>query len=197
MLDFRPFGLRFVGTLSGATGPAQHMYVLPNGSTCPALAQGSPVKHAGGVVTSVGAAGDAPILGVATGFMWVNETTKAPQFSTWIPAGTSSGGFIEGTNRPIAFVIDDPHALFMIQANATVSQADVGRNFNVTADGGDPNTVTGQSRYALHVASRTSATTAALKVVGLAKLPGNAWDNPFPIVVVKLNRPLLTETSGY
>lgn len=193
--SFAPFGLRPAAAL-GTHGNEVRAYPLPNGATCPNLGKGSPVKISGGVVTSIGASGDGPILGVAAGFSWVDPTSRQPFLRSYIPAGTSSAGLIDGSDRPTAYVTDNTEALFIIQANASVTAGDLGLNFNVTAAGGDVDSVYGVSRYALQASSRTSAVGTAVKLVGLARIQDNAWGDPYPVVVVKMNGPTLQQVSA-
>lgn len=193
--SFAPFGLRAIAAL-GTHGNEVRAYPLPNGANCPDLGKGSPVKLSGGVITSAGASGDGPILGVAAGFAWVDPTTKRPVRQNYIPADTSSAGLLDGSDRPTAYVVDNPFALFLIQANASVSAGDLGLNFNVTAVGGDVDTVYGVSRYSLLASSRTSAVGTAVKLVGLANIPDNNWSDPYPVVVVKMNGPILQQVSA-
>lgn len=148
------------------------------------------------MVTSIGATGGGPILGVVAGAQWVDPTTKRPIRQNYIPAGTSSAGLLDGSDRPTAFVVDNPFALFMIQADASVTAGDLGLNFNVTASGGDVNTIYGVSRYALKASSRTSAVDTAVKIVGLANIVDNNWGDPYPVVVVKMNGPILQQVSA-
>lgn len=191
---FTPFGLKPIAAL-GSHGNEVRAYPLPNGAACPDLAAGSPVKMSGGVITSVGTGGG-PILGAAVGFAWVDPTSKRPFRQQYIPADTSSAGLTDGDDRPTAYVVDNPHALFLIQADATVTAGDLGLNFDVTAASGDVDTAYGVSRYALDASTRTSAVGTALKLVGLARLEGNAWGGAYPVVVVKLNGPILTQVSA-
>ncbi len=193
--SFAPFGLRAVAAL-GTHGNEVRAYPLPNGSACPDLGKGSPVKLSGGVITSAGASGDGPLLGVAAGFAWIDPTTKQPQLRNSIPADTSSAGLYDGSDRPTAYVVDNPFATFLIQANASVTAGDLGLNFNVTAAGGDVDSVYGVSRYALQASTRTSAINTAVKLVGLANIPDNNWGDPFPVLVVKLNGPILQQVSA-
>lgn len=192
MQEFRPFGLQFTGSLTGEHSNAVRAYAARNGANCPNLHRGAPVRLVAGHVTSVGASPVGAWLGVANGFAYVDS--NGPRFTSYLPAGTSSEGFIDGDNRPQVYVVDNPDATFWIQANASVSAGDVGLNFEVTTLG--ESNLYGQSRYALHAATRTTANTAPVKVVGLARVPGNAWDNPFPIVEVKINMPILTQLSA-
>ena len=192
--SYAPFGLRAVAAL-GTHGNEVRAYPLPNGANCPDLGKGSPVKLSGGVITSVGTGGG-PLLGVAAGFAWIDPTTKQPQLKNSIPADTSSAGLYESSDRPTAYVVDNPNALFIIQADASVTAGDLGLNFDVTASGGDVNSVYGTSQYTLDASTRTSAIGTALKLVGLANIPDNNWGDPFPIVVVKLNGPILQQVSA-
>ena len=191
--SFAPFGLRAVAAL-GTHGNEVRAYPLPNGANCPDLGKGSPVKLSGGVVTSAGT-GAGPLLGVANGFAWV-DAVNGPQLRNSIPADTSSAGLFDGSDRPTAYVIDNPFATFLVQADASVTAGDLGLNFDVTATGGDVNTVYGTSRYALDASTRTSAINSALKLVGLANIPDNNWSDPFPVLVVKLNGPILQQVSA-
>ncbi len=192
--SFAPFGLRAVAAL-GTHGNEVRSYPLPNGANCPDLGKGSPVKLSGGVITSAGAGGG-PLLGVANGFAWIDPTTKQPQLRNSIPADTSSAGLYDGSDRPTAYVIDNPFATFLIQADASVTAGDLGLNFDVTAASGDVNAVYGTSQYALDASTRTSAVGTALKLVGLANIPDNNWGDPYPVLVVKLNGPILQQVSA-
>ena len=192
--SYAPFGLRAIAAL-GTHGNEVRAYPLPNGANCPDLGKGSPVKLSGGVITSVGTGGG-PVLGVAAGFAWIDPTTKQPQLKNSIPADTSSAGLYDGSDRPTAYVVDNPFALFMIQADASVTAGDLGLNFDVTASGGDVNSVYGTSQYTLDASTRTSAVGTAVKLVGLANIPDNNWGDPYPIVVVKLNGPILQQVSA-
>lgn len=192
--SFAPFGLRAVAAF-GTHGNEVRAYPLPNGANCPDLGKGSPVKLSGGVIVSAGT-GSGPLLGVANGFVWVDPATKQPQLRNSIPADTSSAGFIDGSDRPTAYVIDNPFATFLIQADASVTAGDLGLNFDVTAASGDVNAVYGTSQYALDASTRTSAVGTALKLIGLANIPDNNWGDPFPVLVVKLNGPIMQQVSA-
>ncbi len=192
--SFAPFGLRAIAAL-GTHGNEVRAYPLPNGANCPDLGKGSPVKLSGGVIVSAGTGGG-PLLGAAVGFAWIDPTTKQPQLKNSIPADTSSAGLFDGSDRPTAYVVDNPFALFLMQADASVTAGDLGLNFDVTASGGDVNSVYGTSQYTLDASTRTSAVGTALKLVGLANIPDNNWGDPYPIVIVKLNGPILQQVSA-
>lgn len=180
---FNPFGM-LPAAAWGCHGNEVREYAVPNGAACPDLAKGDPVKITAGVIVSAGG-GTGPILGSFMGAMWVDPTTKQPQINQYLPADTSSAGVLNGESRPLVMVADNPDLIFIIQADASVSAGDVGLNFNTTTLGAD--TVYGVSRAALDASTRTSAITGAVKLVGLAKVPGNEWSDAFPIVYVRMN----------
>lgn len=194
---FAPFGFRPAKAIGGDHGNTLVRYRVPNSVTA-AIANGAPVRLNGGYVVAVGASGDGTpeTLGVALGFMWVDPLTGQPQYRQYIPAGTSSAGVMEGNiDTPMVLVVDDPNAVFHIQADASVTVGDVGLNFNVTAAGGI-DTLYNNSRYALDASTRTSANTAMCRLVGIVEEADNAFGDPYPIVAVRLNRPLNTSTSA-
>ena len=185
-LSFAPFGLRPVAAM-GSHGNEVRQYAAPNGAACPDLAVGTPVGLNVGVVVST-SGGTGPVLGVCAGFQWVDPATKQPLIRPYLPADTSSAGFIDGDNRPQVYVYDNPDLIFMVQADASVTAGDIGLNFNVTATAADANDATyGVSRFALDASTRTSAVTGAFKLIGFARLPDNAIADPFPVVLVRMN----------
>lgn len=183
---FAPFGLRPVAG-HGTHGNEVRAYQTVNGAACPELSTGAPVKLTGGVIVSA-TGGAGPFLGSVQGVAWIDPVTKRPIQQGFLPAATSSAGLWNGDNRPEVLVADNPNIIFMIQANASVSAGDIGLNFNVTATAADANdSVFGVSRHALQASTRTSAIGAAVKLVGLARIPDNVWSDAFPVVLVRLN----------
>jgi hypothetical protein len=171
----------------GSHGNEVRQYAAPNRAASPDLAVGTPVGLNVGVVVST-SAGTGPVLGVCAGFQWVDPATKQPLIRPYLPADTSSAGFIDGDNRPQVYVYDNPDLIFMVQADASVTAGDIGLNFNVTATAADANDSTyGVSRFALDASTRTSAVTGAFKLIGFARLPDNAIADPFPVVLVRMN----------
>lgn len=190
---FAPFGAIPTAALGTHSNQVRY-YGVANNS--PALGRGTPVKMTAGALVSLGGSGNGPILGVCQGFQWIDSASKRPVIQNFLPAGTSSGGVLEGETRPVAMVVDNEDAIFLIQANASVSIGDVGLNFNVTAATADPEIIYGNSTYALQASSRTSAIGTAFKLVGLSKVDDNLWSDPFPWVLVKMNGPILQQVSA-
>ena len=190
-----PFGLRPARARDQSHGHARRQYPASAGGTAGAIHYGDPVRLSGGCVIPVGTSGDntPAALGVFDGAAWVDPTTKTPVWSKKLPAGTSSDGLFDGYAQPVVWVIDDPDATFHVQADASLSVGDVGRNFNVTTS--TPNTLIGVSRYRLNVASRTTSQNGMLRVVGLARMQENSWADPYPVVEVAFNAQNFIVTS--
>jgi hypothetical protein len=144
-----------------------------------------------GLVTRLSAALSATQrpLGVAVGFSWVDQATGRPTWSNNCPAATSSAD-----QNVYCYVVDDPNVVFLVQANATVSQGDFGMNYNLSAIG-SPN-VLGTSQAVLQEASRTTAQ-ATVRLVGFYNVPGNAPGDAYPICMVRWNQSWDATTSSF
>lgn len=149
-----------------------------------AIFKGDPVKLSAGYIVRGGGT-DTTAIGVARGFFYMDSTNYGkPRFTDQLPASTSTynSQSIDGFSSPVAYVVDDPDATFYIQADATVSVADVGAYYQVSIGAGS--TITGISGARLNVSSKsTTSTDRLVKVIGLAKLPGNAWNQASGTVV--------------
>ena len=132
-------------------------------------------------------------MGVFVGCSFVSPATGYFLNSQSWPAATTSG-VTTGAGRPMALVVDDPNAVFMIQADGTLDQSAIGNNFAIVQTAGTA--AIGKSRNALSASSIHTTSTLPLRVVGLAELPDNAWGDAFPIVLVKFNNHQLTNQTG-
>jgi hypothetical protein len=141
-------------------------------------------------IASAGAAN--PVLGVMLSIM----------------NGPSGSGFTVTRDLPVyrqasianyIFICDDPNALFVVQEDsvggAVAASAAGFANANLVAGAGS--TVTGFSGWQLQSSSVSSSanTTYQLKIVGLARGPGNSIGT-YADWVVRLNNPQLWSTTG-
>jgi len=113
-------------------------------------------------------------IGVFVGCEYVNAQGQVI-YSQYYPSGTANGGDI------VAYVVDDPNALFMAELDATATQTMVGTNttFATAQTTSTGSTTTGVSNSQLDA---TVATTAkAFKIVALAP------DESTAAVLVKFN----------
>lgn len=110
--------------------------------------------------------------------------------ASYFVAGTSasSGKTIKG------LVITDPMSLFEIQADGSVSQGDVGANFDVVVGTGVA--TYGQSNSRLSAASRSDAALGLVKILDISTRADNLVTDAYPYVIVQLlNKQNLTKVS--
>ena len=170
--------LRKVGSNYNST--AQSQYDIAN-ATASNIFHGDLVTIADGFITPIATTTDYAV-GVFVGCEYTDPVSKQPTFSHYFPANTSSA-----IGNPVGFVVDDPYASFMIQADASVTAGDINsQNFEVTLGSGS--TVTGNSGFGIKAASRAT-TSKAVRPIALIDEPGNALtgtDGAFPKLEVKI-----------
>ena len=170
--------LRKVGSNVNSTGQTQ--YNIANGLASN-IFHGDLVMMSAGNLTPVATTTDYAV-GVFVGCEYTDPTSKQPTFSRYFPANTSSA-----IGNPVGFVVDDPYATFMIQADASVTAGDINsQNFAVTLGSGS--TVTGNSGFGIKAASRATATK-AVRPKAMYDEPNNALtctDGAFPKLEVKI-----------
>ena len=169
--------LRKVGSNYNST--AQTQYDIAN-ATASNIFHGDLVTIADGYITPIATTTDYAV-GVFVGCEYTDPVSKQPTFSHYFPANTSSA-----IGNPVGFVVDDPYASFMIQADASVTAGDINsQNFEVTLGSGS--TVTGNSGFGIKASSRAT-TTKAVRPIALIDEPGNALTgtDAFPKLEVKI-----------
>lgn len=119
------------------------------------------------------AAGEA-LIGSFMGVEYVDGTGRQRVSQYW-PASTVATNII-------AYVTSDPTIVYEIQANATLTIANIGNQYNT--DSATGSTPIGYSNTGLNVAS--SASNAQLRVVNLSPYINNAWGDAYPIVQVQI-----------
>lgn len=172
-----PYGFRPVGTISGAyTGKVRLVKMTNNYAAT--LFYGDPVALvAAGTVERIAATNAGPILGVFLGCTYTDPGTGQ---RTWNKIWRAS---IQATDN-YAYVCDDPDAVFAVQSNATVAQADQGLNAGLSAVSSG-STLTGMSSVALTGAATTS--TLPFRIVGFQQGPFSAVGDRFTDVLVMIN----------
>tara|TARA_R100001129_G_scaffold100427_1_gene68665 strand:+ start:236 stop:817 length:582 start_codon:yes stop_codon:yes gene_type:complete len=160
------FGMRLVGRVGGPATNVQNRYrIAANYGT--AIFQGDMVAQVtGGGVEVHADGGSVPIVGVFNGCRFTDPTTGKETFSNFYPASTNASD-IE------AFIIDDPMAIFEIQADDTFPVADLFGNFDIvyTSSG---STTTGISGAELDVTTGATTATLPLKAIDISRDPNNS-----------------------
>jgi hypothetical protein len=185
-----PFGLKPSSKLgSNYNNEGVTEYKIASGASGN-IFSGDLVKMANTGTILVAAAGD-QALGVFRGCQYTDSSGDVIYSPYW-PNGTV-------TSDAVAFVVDDPNALFEVQSAATgsVVQTVVGNNADIVYTSGS--TITGIS--AVEISGTTAATSAQLRIVGVSTDPenstlgtGSASTNVN--LIVKINEHFYAQTTG-
>ena len=179
------FGFRPVKMLGAAyNGQGQNEYKIGNNEGS-AIYQGDPVILVANGAIDVGSTAGAELIGIFNGCEYTDPTTGKPTFSNYYPASTNAADII-------ANVIDDPNAVFEIQADAAFPVADLAGNYDILATAGD--TVSGTSRIELEVGTADSTVaTLPLKAIDISQDPENSdVSSANTNVIVKINNHLFS-----
>jgi hypothetical protein len=167
------FGLRPVGLVGSgvnSTGVTQYEIASDNANAIYRYSLVTPA--AGGVIDQAGATdgGTSQNLGVLMGVEYHDSVQKKP---VWLNYWPGSGSVSVDTNYPIkAFVADDPNQLFVVAADATLTNratalATVFANANLGTSARTGSTATGRSNSQVDVDSIATTATLPLRIVGL------------------------------
>ena len=186
-----PFGLKPVGIVgSGDNTQGTTEYKIASGASGN-IFSGDLVKMTSAGTILVAGATDNPVLGVFRGCQYTDSNGDVIYSAYW-PDGTV-------TSDAVAFVVDDPDALFEIQSAATgsVVQTVVGNNADTVYTSGS--TKTGIS--AVEISGTTAATSAQLRIVGISTDPDNSTLGTGAAsanvnVIVKINEHFYAQTVG-
>tara|TARA_R100000234_G_scaffold103776_1_gene73356 strand:- start:1682 stop:2260 length:579 start_codon:yes stop_codon:yes gene_type:complete len=184
------FGLRPLGKLgSNVNSEGTTEYSIASGASGN-IFSGDPVKMMNTGTILVAGAGD-QLLGVFRGCRYTDSSGEIIYSSYW-PNGTVS-------SDAVAFVVDDPNALFEVESAATgsVVQTVVGNNADIVYATGS--TSNGQS--AVTISGTTAATTAQLRIVGISNDPenntlGTGSQSANVNMIVKINEHFYAQVTG-
>jgi hypothetical protein len=179
-----PFGARVVGKLgSGVANGGMTEYKIASGASGN-IFSGDLVKMTSAGTILVSGAGDESI-GIFRGCSFTNSSGETI-FSSHFPNGTVSSDIV-------AFVVDDPNAVFEIQSAGSPAQTDVGLNADIAYSAGS--TKTGMS--AVELSGTTAATTATFRIMGFSSDPDNSTTGSANVnVIVKFNEHFYVDPTG-
>lgn len=143
-----PFGFRCVGSLAGNDFRVSQRKIQSTYST--AIFRGDAVISASGYITQLAAAAGGS-SGVAVGFAWLS---KSLGYYTWFKYWNAASDAAADAD---VWVVDDPGAVFQVQAGATaLTLANIGQNIDIVV--GTGNTANGLSGFYLAGSPGTTTT---------------------------------------
>ena len=160
------FGLRPYRKLDGTPlVGAQNRYTIASGYAT-AIYQGDlVVPVTGGNIERATANTSTAVVGVFNGVFYSDPTTQKPTWKNYYPGGVAA-------NDITAFVVDDPDAVFLMDADATFARADLFQNYSVTT--GTGNTKTGISEVQLDVSVSGTNGTFVVQAIDISQDPANS-----------------------
>jgi len=152
-------GTPLVGAQNRYTIKAGYATAIYQGDLVIPVSTGNIERHTAGNGTAV--------VGVFNGVFYNDPTTQKPTYKNYYPGGvTPTQGDIT------AFVVDDPDAVFLMDADQSFTRADLFKNYSVTNATGT--TATGISQVQLDVSASGTATTFAVQAIDISQDPDNS-----------------------
>jgi len=192
-----PFGLRVTGRLDSGSLEVFRQYPIASGYAANIAAGDIVLLTDNGTSTTITkqtATGDTStdiaMIGVFMGCSYTDPSTGQITFNNMWPTGTIAAD-------ALAFVVDDPQALYVVQADAAITNAlDIyGKNAAITQ--GAVNTTFKASRVALTVSTLGTDANLPLRIIDYVGGPrGGENGSAFPLLIVKLNYTQLTAAVG-
>ena len=177
-----PYGFRPVGILSGrnANGAIRQVKIASGlavnifrGDLVKILSSGTIDKETGTTSTTANA-----LLGVFMGCTYTDPNLNYKVHRNFWPTGTVAAD-------AMAYVCDDPKAVFQIQASGTLAQTALGNNVGVVQNAGS--TANGMSRVTVDASSAATTNTLPFKIVGFVEGGGSSIGDAFTDVLVIIN----------
>jgi hypothetical protein len=182
-----PYGLRPINLIGGQsfTGGTIRKYAMTTNSAT-GIFFGDVVSISDGqpsALTSTPTTSSVGVVGVCVGVQYTDPTLKYSQWAQFLPANAVNSGY---TNIYVS-VIDDPDQLYQVQADGSVTAADIGNN---AALGNFSNGSVTSGNSKVNVSATTANTsTLAVRIVDLVdgaptfSTPGDAFTD----CIVKFN----------
>jgi hypothetical protein len=183
------FGLRPYRKLDGTPlVGAQNRYTIASGYAT-AIYQGDLVEPLGtGNIQKHGANTSDAVVGVFNGCFYTDPTTQKPTFSNYYPGSVVASDIT-------AFVVDDPDAVFLMDADATFARADVFQNYSVTNATG--NTKTGISEVQLDVSESGTNASFVIQAMDISQDPNNSdTGSANANILVRINKHFYRDGTG-
>ena len=160
------FGLRPYRKLDGTPlVGAQNRYTIAS-NYATAIFQGDMViPVTGGNIERYPGNTSTAVVGVFNGVFYTDPTTQKPTFKNYYPGSVAASDIT-------AFVVDDPDAVFLVDADATFARADLFQNYSLTAVSG--NTKTGNSLQQLDVSESGTNASFTVQAIDISQDPDNS-----------------------
>ena len=150
-------GTPLVGAQNRYTVKSSYATAIYQGDLVIPTSTGNIEKHTGGTSNAV--------VGVFNGCFYTDPTTQKPTYKNYYPGSVAASDIT-------AFVVDDPDAVFLVDADSAFTRAGLYTNYSVTNTTGV--TQTGLSKVQLDVSATGTASTFAVQAIDISQDPDNS-----------------------
>jgi len=187
-----PYGLKPVNRIDGTSyAGATRLMSIASGYAANLFFGDMVTLVTGGTVEKFTGTTSGSMLGVFVGCEYTDPSTSQPRWSQYWPTGTVA-------SDAVAYVVDDPMALFQVvvtDSSSVVSVAAItARGANMSVIQGTGSTLSGNS--AVSVLAGSEATTATLPIRVIDVVPATKTTSGYPEILVKLNTHQYNSTTG-
>ena len=173
-------GTPLVGAQNRYTIASNHSTAIFQGDLVIPLTAGNIDRHTANNSTAV--------IGVFNGCFYTDPTTSKPTFSNSYPGAIVASDIT-------AFVVDDPDAVFLMDADAAFTRADLYQNYSVTTGSG--NTTTGISEVQLDVSVSGTNASFVIQAIDISQDPDNSDTTTANAnVLVRINKHFYRNGTG-
>jgi hypothetical protein len=138
--------------------------------------------------TATTATASGTFLGVFMGVMFTDATLGPTFRQNWVASTVATDA--------LAYVLDDPDALFQVQADGVLAQTTLGTNAGLIQTVAGSATLNKISGVALQASSIATTTTLPLRIVDFVRGPTSAIGDTFTDVLVRFNNHFHRQTTG-
>jgi hypothetical protein len=175
-------GTPLVGAQNRYTVKAGYATAIYQGDLVVPTSNGNIEKHTAGTSDAV--------VGVFNGVFYNDPTTQKPTYKNYYP-----GGVTPTEGNITAFIVDDPDAVFLMDADAAFTRADLYKNYSVTNTTGV--TQTGISKAQLDVGASGIATTFVVQAIDISQDPDNSdTSSANANILVRINNHFFRSGTG-
>jgi len=128
------------------------------------------------------------VVGVFNGCFYTDPTTQKPTYSNYYPGSIAADDIT-------AFVVDDPDAVFLVDADAAFTRADLFQNYSLTNATG--NTKTGISEFQLDVGASGTNASFIIQALDISQDPDNSdTASANANILVRINKHFYRDGTG-
>ena len=175
-----PMGAEPVDTLSASgsfTGKVRHIKIANAYGT--AIFYGDFVKlvNTGTIEKDTGTATATPV-GIFMGCFYTDPSTSQPTFNQMWPTGTVA-------DDAMAYVLDDPDAVFRMQGDGALAQTTLGNNIAIVQNSGS--TTIGRSKNSVNASTAATTNTLPLRILEFMDGPDSTVGDAYTDVLLTYN----------